>query len=166
MEVKSVHAFTAYYERTRQVTNNFVAVIPPDKLNWAYMPGKFSLGDLVRHIAAIERHVFAEVVLGNKPTYTGCGEALASGYENTVAYFNEMHSQSMHIFNSLSDADMQRNIKSLDGKEVEIGNFLRALVLHEIHHRGAMSVYLNLLGVQTPTILGFNEKQVIALSQQ
>ena len=66
--------FLAYYEKTRTVTTQVIQVIPPDKVDWSYMKGKFTIGDLVRHIAAIERQVFAEIAKGNKSTYKGCGK--------------------------------------------------------------------------------------------
>lgn len=166
MEIVKLESFLSYYEKTHRITAKVIEVIPHDKLDWNYMPGKFTIADLVRHIAAIERLVFAEVVIGNRPAYKSCGKELADGYENIVSYFNEMHSQSMQIFRSLSDSDLTKRINSLDGKEVEIGNFLRALIVHEIHHRGALCIYLNLLNIETPPILGLKEEQVKQLSKQ
>ena len=165
MEINNIGSFLLYYEKTREVTDKVIAVIPPDKIDWAYMPGKFTIGHLVRHIAAIERNVFAEIAIGNKSRYKGCGKELADGYENIVAYFDEMHLQSVKIFESLDDERLKEKIKSVDGKEIELGNFLRALLVHEIHHRAALCIYLNLLGVETPPIIGLKEEQVIQLSK-
>lgn len=165
MEIKSIDAFLSYYEKTRQATTKVIRVIPHDKIDWSYKPGKFTIGDMVRHIAAIERWVFAEVALGNKPAYKGCGKELADGYENTVSYFNQLQEQSLQIFKSLKDEDLSKQIKTLDGRDIELGNFLRALFLHEIHHRGALCIYLNLLNVETPPIIGLKEEQVIELSK-
>jgi len=160
-----METFLAYLEKTRAATLKVIEVIPHDKLDWSYMPNKFTIADLVRHIAAIERNVFAEVALGNKPNYKGCRKDLADGYENIVRYFNEMHSQTIEILKSISDESLKSKIKSLDGNEIELGNFLRALTLHEIHHRAALVIYLNLLGVSTPPIIGLMEEQVIQLSK-
>jgi uncharacterized damage-inducible protein DinB len=85
MEIKSITAFLSYYERTRQITTKVIQVIRHDQLDWAYMPGKFTIADMVRHIAAIERLVFAEVAIGNKPAYKGCGKELVDGYHNIVS---------------------------------------------------------------------------------
>jgi uncharacterized damage-inducible protein DinB len=164
MENKAIDSFLSSYERTREITKRVIAVIPSDKLDWSYMPGKFTIADLIRHIAAIERNVFARVLSGNLPTYKGCGKDLAEGFDDIMVYFNEAHEQTIEIIKSLSDQDLTKKIKSLDGKEVELGNFLRALATHEIHHRAALCIYLNLLGVGTPPILGFSEEQVIQLS--
>jgi uncharacterized damage-inducible protein DinB len=134
-------------------------------LDWRCKEGKFSLGDLIRHIAAIERYVFAEVAVGNKPAYRGCGKELADGYDEVLAYFDRLHAESIALFSTLEDADFQRKIKSLDGQEITLNAFLRALFVHEIHHRGALCIYLNLLGVESPPVIGLKEEQVILLSK-
>lgn len=164
MENNTIDSFLSSYKRAREITKRVIGVIPPDKLDWSYMPGKFTIADLIRHIAAIERNVFAQVLSGSLPTYKGCGKELADGLDDIMIYFNQAHEQSVEIIRSLNDQDLTRKIKSLDGKEVELGNFLRALLTHEIHHRAALCIYLNLLGVHTPPILGFSEEQVIQLS--
>ncbi len=158
--------FLAYFEKTRQATVRIIKSIPPEQLDWSYLPGKFTFGDLIRHIAAIERNVFAEVALGNRPNYKGCGKELADGYELTMVYFNQMHLQSVEIFKTISERHLKQKVKSLDGTEVELGNFLRALIVHEIHHRAAMCIYLNLLGVQSPPVLGLTEEQVKLISSK
>jgi uncharacterized damage-inducible protein DinB len=165
MEIKNMNAFLSYYERTREITKRVIEVIPRDQLDYAYLPGKFTVADLVRHIAAIERNVFAEVAVGNKSTYRGCGKELADGYENIMSYFHLMHKESVEIFKSIKDDELKNKIKSLDGKEIELGSFLRALVVHEIHHRAALCIYLNLLNVESPPIIGLKEEQVILLSK-
>jgi uncharacterized damage-inducible protein DinB len=158
MEINNVDSFLAYYEKTRQITTKVIEVIPPDQINWTYLPGKFTLADMLRHIAAIER-------LNNRSVYKGCGPELADGYENIIAYFHEMHKQSMQIFNTLTDNDLQRKITALNGKPTSIGHFLRAMLVHEIHHRGALCIYLNLLNISTPPIIGLKEEDVIQLSK-
>ena len=165
MEITTTDGFLHYYEKTRQITNTVIAVIPPDRINWTYRPGKFTLADVVRHIAAIERNLFAEVVLNNRSLYTGCGPELADGYQNIMTYFHDMHQQSMRIFSALGDDDLSRHVKTLDGRQISISHFLRALVIHETHHRGALCIYLNLLNINTPPILGLKEEQVIELSK-
>lgn len=161
MEIKSVTEFVKYYKRTREITNRVVEVIPPDTIDWSYAPGKFTVGDLVRHIAAIERQLFMQVIQGEKSCYTGCGKELADGYDNIVSYFHEMHRQSLDILQTFSDEDLSRVVKTLDGKTTTAGNFLRALIVHEVHHRGVLVIYLNLLGVNTPPVIGLTEQQVI-----
>ena len=165
MAIRSVAEFLTYYERTRRITNAVIKAIPADKMDWTYREGKFTIADLIRHIASIERHVFMETIRGNKPGYKGCDKELADGYENVLQYFHDMHWQSIDVLSSLSDEDLLKEVKTLDGKTAKAGNFLRALIVHEVHHRGALCIYLNLLGVKTPPVIGLMEEQVIELSK-
>lgn len=166
MEITSIESFNSYYERVRQITQQVINVVPADKINWSYKEGKFTIGDLIRHIAAIERNLFAEIILGNKVKYIGCGKDIADGLENTISYFNEMHNQSMEIFQSLKNEDLNRRIKSLSQSEIKLSAFLRALIVHEIHHRSALCIYLNILGIKTPPILGLTAEEVIEISNK
>lgn len=165
MEILSVQQFLNYYEKTREATVRIIQAIPPEKMDWAYAPGKFTFADLIRHIAAIERHVFLEVIQGNKPTYAGCGKELADGYDQVMAYFYEMHQQFVETLQGISDADLQKPVTTLNGLTTTAANFLRALIVHEVHHRAALCIYLNLIGVESPPVIGLTEKQVIELSK-
>lgn len=160
MEIKTINGFLDYYKNTKDATRRLMNVIPPDQLDFAYVQGKFTVADLIRHIAAIERYVFAEIALGNPPRYKGCGPELADGYDEIVAYFNRLSDESMAIFKSLKEEDLARKVTTMNGSETDLGSFLRALFVHEIHHRGALYIYLNMIGVKTPPIFGITEEQV------
>ncbi len=160
MEIKTIRGFLDYHERTKEATRRLINVIPPDQLEFAYLQGKFTIADLIRHIAAIERTVFAEIAIGNPPAYKGCGPELADGYDGIVAYFNRMSEESAAIFKSLKDDDLARKVTTMNGSKTDLGSFLNALFVHEIHHRGALYIYLNMIGVKTPPVFGITEEQV------
>lgn len=164
MEIKTIQKFLSYYENIRAGTHAIIQTIPPDKINWTYKTGKFTIGDIIRHIAAIERYLFVEIVLGNPPAYVGCGPELAEGYEQIIAYFDQMHTESVTIFNALKDEDLNCKITTVSGAQTSLSNFLRALVVHEIHHRATLCIYLNLLDIQTPPILSLTAEQIIQKS--
>jgi uncharacterized damage-inducible protein DinB len=165
MEITNIKSFVDFYERTRETTVRFIHAIPPDKIDWTYLPGKFTFGDVIRHIAAVERHVFAETILNGKLNYSGCGKDLADGYDNILLYFHQMHHESMAIVNQLSDADLQKTVTAANGKNVSIANYLRALIVHEMHHRGGIAIYLGLIGIQAPPVFGLREEDLIQLSK-
>lgn len=166
MEITSVNSFLAYYDKIRERTNRIVKIVPPDKLDWSYLPEKFSIGDQIRHIATIERYMFAETIAGRKSSYHGCGKELADGYDNVVSYFNELHQQSLEIFSHLSDEDLQRKCITPGNAEMRVWKWMRAMVEHEIHHRGELYIYLNLLGIKTPPMYGLTAEEVEKLSSQ
>jgi uncharacterized damage-inducible protein DinB len=160
MQIQDVDAFLEYLDKVHQRTMRVVRCIPPDKLDWSYAPGKFTLGDLVRHIAAIERHMFGENVQGKPSRYPGCGKELADSYDQVVLFMERMHRESVEIFSRLSPDDLNRKCETPGGAPITTWKWLRSMVEHEIHHRGQIYLYLAMLGVTTPPLYGLTSEQV------
>jgi len=160
MEITAIAPFLDYFEKIRGRTMRLVACIPPEQLEWRCKEGKFTLGDLARHIAAVERDVFAEAVAGRRNRYAGCGSELADGYDEVVRFMERMHAESMSIFSRLSDEDLRRKCASADGTPMTTWKWLRAMTEHEIHHRGELYAYLGILGVSVPPLYGLTAEQV------
>src|SRR4029079_11788630 len=97
MEIKSVDSFIDYYQKLRSRTLSLIRIIPPEHIDWSYKQGKFTIADMIRHVAAIERYMFAENVAGRPSRYNGCGKELADGYEEVLSFLNEMHQQTVEI---------------------------------------------------------------------
>ena len=136
MQILTVAPFLDYFEKVRARTMRLAACIPPDKLEWRCAEGKFTPGDLARHIAATERYVFAESVAGGRNRYSGCGRDLADGYDKVIQFMERTHAESMKIFSQLSDDDLQKKCASAEGTPITTWKLLRSMVEHEVHHRG------------------------------
>ena len=149
-----------WFERVRERTRRGVELIPEDRVEWTHEPGRFTLGDLVRHLAATERWMFAENVEGRPSRYTGCGIDLAEGKANVIAYMDRRHAESMEMFGRLSSDDMLRRCTTPGGARIRTWKWLRAMVEHEIHHRGQLYLMLRMLGVSVPPIFGLTEEQL------
>ena len=160
MEITNIESFLAYYERLRERTLRVINCIPPDKIEWTYKEGKFTLGDLIRHIATIERFMYGETVQGKTTRYPGHGKELADGFEETLAFFNRMHDESITIFRALTEADLQKKCLTPNGSPITVWKWLRAMTEHEIHHRGQIYLYLGMLDIQTPPIYGLTSEEV------
>jgi uncharacterized damage-inducible protein DinB len=160
VQINELASFLDYFEKIHQRTMRVARCIPPDKLDWTYREGKFTLGDLVRHIATIERYMFAETVSGRPSRYAGCGKELADGYEAILEFVERLHRESMEIFAQLTPDDLNRKCSTPDGAPVTTWKWLRAMVEHEIHHRGQIYLYLSSLGVPTPPLYGLTSEQV------
>jgi len=160
LDIVSIASFLDYYEKIRARTRRVVQVIPSDRLEWSIKPGKWTLGDLVRHIAAIERWMYGET-LSNRPSrYTGCGRDLADGYDAVLAYFDRMHTETMSILGGFSDADLAEKCTTPAGSPLARSKWMRAMVEHEIHHRGQIYTYLGVLDVSTPPLYGLTSEEV------
>ena len=164
MEITSIKPFLDYYERIRERTNKLIKLIPPEDMDFTYMPGKFTIADMIRHIAAIERYMFAETIAGRKSAYQGCGKELADGYENVLKYFNDRHREAIEIFSNLSDEDLKRKCITPGNAEITVWKWLRAMAEHEIHHRGELYIYMNLLKIKTPPLFGLTSEEVVERS--
>jgi uncharacterized damage-inducible protein DinB len=160
MQIQNLDVFLEYLDKVHQRTLRVVQCIPPDKLEWTYAAGKFTLGDLVRHIAAIERNMFAENVQGRLSRYAGCGKELADGYDQAVQFMERMHRESVEIFSRLTPEDLNRKCETPGGAPITVWKWLRSMVEHEIHHRGQIYLYLAMLGVATPPLYGLTSEQV------
>lgn len=154
-----------YVDKVRARTMRLAACVPPDKIDWAYAPGKFTIGDVLRHLAAIERWMFAENALRKPSRYPGHGPELGATFAEVIDYMNRMHAESMEIFRSLSPEQLEMKCTTPAGAELRVSKWLRLMIEHEIHHRGQLYMYLAMLGVPTPPIYGLTEEQVAAASR-
>ena len=166
MQIQDLHAFLDYFDKVHQRTMRVARCSPSDKLDWTYREGKFTLGDLVRHIATIERYMFAETVAGRASRYAGCGKELADGYEEVMEFAERLHRESVEIFSRLTPEALNGKVATPDGAPIRAWKWLRAMVEHEIHHRGQIYLYLSMLGVPTPPLYGLTSEQVRERSVQ
>jgi len=164
MEIKTVQPFLHYLGNVRERTMRVARHIPPDKIDWTYALGKFTLGDILRHLAVAERYMWAETVQGKPTRYTTHGKELADTYENVIAFMEKLHAESLGIFSRLTDEDLQRKCQTPDAAAITTWKWLRLMTEHEIHHRGQIYLYLGILGVPTPPLYGLTSEQVRARS--
>lgn len=164
MEIHSIGPFLDYWKSVRNRTKRVVACIPPDRMDWTYARGKFTFADLIRHLATIERFMYAETVQGKPSAYPGCGKDLADGYDQVVAFMDRMDAEAIEIFRQLSDENLTAKCVTPAGSAITIWKWLRAMVEHEVHHRGQIYIMLSMIGVETPPLYGLTSEEVQARS--
>jgi uncharacterized damage-inducible protein DinB len=165
MEITSIGPFLDYYERIRERTNKVIKCIPPERIDWTYKEGKFTFADLIRHVAAIERYMYAETVQLKPSCYPGHSKDLADGYENVLGFMERAHRESVEIFGRLSDEDLKKKCLTPGATPITIWKWLRALVEHEIHHRAQIYTYLAMIEIPTPPIYGLTSEEVFQKSE-
>jgi uncharacterized damage-inducible protein DinB len=152
--------FLDHFESVRERTRRVAACIPPEHIEWTYKPGAFTLGDLVRHIAATERFMWAETVSNRLSRYTSHGTELAEGRDAVLAFLDRLHVESMAIFGALTPEALAGKSMTPGRAQLTTWKWLRAMVEHEIHHRGQIYILLGMLGVATPPLYGLTSEQV------
>ncbi len=164
MQAQSSDAFLEYLDKIHQRTMRVIRAIPPDRLEWSYAEGKFTAGDIVRHMGAIERYMFGETIQGRPSRYCGCGKELADGLDEVIRFKETMDRETVEIIRSLGDEGMARKCVTPDGAQITIWKWLRLMAEHEIHHRGQLYLYLAMLNVPTPPLYGLTSEQLIERS--
>ncbi len=88
MRIDSASEFVDYWQGVRQRTWRVIEHVRAEDLEWTYAPERWTIGDLVRHLAGIERDMYAENVSGrplerrSRPTN---GSARWSSTRRTIA---------------------------------------------------------------------------------
>src|SRR5471030_1341956 len=98
MRIDSAAEFVSYWRGVRERTSRAVTAIRPDDLEWTYASDRWTIGDIVRHLAGIERDMYAENALGRPSRYPGHGRDLANGLNAVRAYHERKQTESMAIF--------------------------------------------------------------------
>ena len=165
MEIHSAESFVPYWQGIRGRTRRVVEVIPPERLEWSPGSGRWTPGDTIRHLAGIERDMYAENVRGRPTRYRGHGRELADGTAEVLAYLDGKHAEAVEIFRSLTPEQLGAKCQTPAGTPITAWKWLRAMVEHESHHRGQLYLMMGLLSVATPPIFGLTEEQVLERSR-
>lgn len=142
------------FDTARGRTARLAARIPEAALDWAPTPEAFTCADIVRHLAAAERHLFVEVAVGGASRYPGHDKSLAYGREGVLAYLDAMHEQSMALLQRLDDDALERRVITPAGAPLPTWRWLQLMTEHEAHHRGQLDLMLRMIGVETPQLFG------------
>lgn len=164
MDQNFVDELLNYIDRVHQRTRRVVLCIPSEKLEHSFGEGRFTLGDLVRHIAGINRYMFIETATGGTSRYPGHDRALADGFELVVQYFENLHTEAVTKLRRLPIESFAGKCTTPEGTEITVWKWLRAMIEHECHHRGQIYLHLATLGVITPPLFGLTSEEVKARS--
>lgn len=177
--MRTIEDFLVYFRRQRSWTRSLVAAVPEEHLGWRPVPDTFSCGELVRHLIQSEvfwRRLLTEAVAGRPFDPFGL---TGSAIERMTAFRrgNLASSRGDKYGTSLAELlDQWTGVQAkteeqlagitpdqLAGVEVDhpllairapFWEMLLIMVGHEVHHRGQLSAYLKMLGVEQPAALG------------
>lgn len=153
-------------DRVHQRTRRVSLCIPAERLEHSFADGKFTLGDLVRHLAAIKRYMFIETVSGRLSSYPGHNRDLADGLDAVLDFQARLHAEGIEILKSLPLERFSEKCVTPDNGSITVWKWLRAMTEHEAHHRGQIYLLLGMLGVSTPPLYGLTSEEVLSRSRR
>jgi uncharacterized damage-inducible protein DinB len=159
-------AFVEHWRKVRDRTMRVFERLPAADLEWTHLPGKYTFGDIFRHLAGIERYMYGETVQHRPSAYPGHSAALAAGPEAVRAYVDRCHAEAVEIFDALTPEDLRSKCRTPAGSPITVWKWLRAMVEHEAHHRGQLYLMAGMRGVSLPPLYGMTEEEVAVLSDR
>jgi len=165
MEIHRIEDLLSYYASVHRRTRAVAERIPEDRLEWSAGPGRFTPGDLVRHIAATERWMWAENARGGPSRYGGHGTELAATKQELLSLLDRSYAETVEILGGLAPGRLLEKCGTVGGVEITVWKWLRLMLEHEIHHRGQLYEVLGAMGVETPPLYGLTEPEVLERSE-
>jgi hypothetical protein len=87
MQIQTIASFLDYRAKIGQRTDRVVALVPLCRHDG------FTISDTIRHMAAIERYLYAEIAAGRPGAYTGCGRNLADGAAQVLGFYRHLRGE-------------------------------------------------------------------------
>jgi uncharacterized damage-inducible protein DinB len=165
------------WRRTRAGTRALVQAIPPEHFDWRPHAEAFSCGDIVRHLMQAEEMFRLFLAAGGRGEpwdpwqMTGTGEdrlrsarraildgAGASELGTTaaacLAQWQAMEAETEAALATVTDQALANVVEHpVTVIRSPLWEMFLLMIEHEIHHRGQLSAYLKVIGVEQPALL-------------
>jgi uncharacterized damage-inducible protein DinB len=157
--MNSLSEFVAYLNKIHGRTRRVVEAMPPEHWEYTYREGRFTFGDLVRHIGATKRNLFTENICGRQSCYRGHGPEIAGG-RTPLEFLDAMHAEAVALLQALTPEQFAGECLTVAGAKLPVRKLLELMAEHEIHHRGQLYIYLAMLDIPAPPLYGLTEPEV------
>jgi len=160
--VHDIEEYVKYLDGVHKRTMQYLKAIPDELLNWKPSEDKFSIADLLRHIASA-RLMFLEIFEHGSWTYAGHDISKGASLEYISNYLESCQVNLTEGLLKIGNDVLSKKVLTLHGHEVSAWRILMSIPEHEIHHRGQISTYLQMNKIEPPQIFGLKIEQVNTL---
>jgi len=149
---RKIADFLADFAQENQATQKLLGVITDAALTQRVTPEGRSLGRLAWHLVGTLAEMPASAGLATDPTLAEAPQPERAA-DISAAYGRAAADVATAVTKGWSDGDLDGEI-SLYGQTWKRGKVLAALILHEAHHRGQMTVLMRQAGLRVPGVYG------------
>jgi len=149
MDQLDINRLADFSERVRESTIKRLRLIPRGKENMGVPNGAMSPADIAAHLIQIDKVLLDLPATRSKGLDLGVtGQKIVASrgeYDDLVSELEDLRGERSDFIRKLTDTDLGLPIQSetTAGKgELDLGAMIYRLLDHEIHHRGALAVYL------------------------
>ncbi|MFF2794202.1 DinB family protein [Lysinibacillus xylanilyticus] len=160
--VHDIEEYVKYLDGVHKRTMQYLKAIPDELLNWKPSEDKFSIGDLLRHIASA-RLMFLGIFEHGSWKYVGHDIRMGASLEDISNYLESCQVNLTEGLLKIGNDVLSKKVLTLHGHEVSAWRILMSIPEHEIHHRGQISTYLQMNKIEPPQIFGLKIEQVKTL---
>ena len=157
--IHDIKEYVKYLNGIHKRTMQYMKAIPDELLEWKPSEDKFSIGDLLRHIAS-SRLMFLGIFEHGSWTYTGHDTNNGASLEDISNYLESCQTKLTERLLKIGNDVLSKKVLTLHGHEVSAWRILMSIPEHEIHHRGQISAYLQMNNIEPPQIFGLKIEQV------
>lgn len=160
----SIAAFEAGWSHETKATQRVMDALTDASLTQAITPQNRSLGQLAWHIASTPHEMLSRTGL-EFPASCEQEKAPASAKAIADAYRASSAALLAAVKEQWDDAKLQEKVE-MYGDQWQNGLTLHVLIMHEVHHRGQMTVLLRQAGLRAPDIYGPTREDWIEWGQE
>jgi len=149
MNQRDINRLVDFSDRIRESTVKRLNLVPAGKENTGVPGGAMSPADIAAHLIHIDNVLLELPATRFKGRDLGvAGQRFVADrgeYEDLVSELEGLKDRRSDFIRGLTDADLATSIRfeAVAGQgEMDLGAMLYRLLDHEIHHRGALAVYL------------------------
>jgi uncharacterized damage-inducible protein DinB len=146
---------------------NEASQIPEDKFSFRATPDTRSVAEILQHIVQVQKLLVGETCRADTNLMRQSFTDHVNEYAPGVAEVNDKNALLELLRSSLEPAEaairgwgdgLQEKMRRFDGKEVTKFEVLNFGIAHEMYHRGQLTVFERLLGVEPALTQYFNKR--------
>lgn len=156
--------FIGEYTYESGITKSLFANLTDESLSQPQADGLYNLGQIAWHISSSRCYLLGQT--GFDMPDQGFGFPMNLNAEMIRNNYDMLLERIMEQAGNKSEEDLNVVYRFFDKMDVSLGQMMRMVISHEIHHRGQLSVLMRQAGLGIPGIYGPNAEETAEMMKE